>query len=231
MVGSTGYAADCDEVGCDRRHVARRAARGRDVPPRGLRRAHRRDRRRTASPVRPAAALEGAARAATGNPISSCCASRASTTSTSTGGSTRARSRSTLRTREVELARRRTRRVRRARDRDRRHARAGCADQPDLAGLFTLRTLDDALALRATARRGDPKVVVIGAGFIGAEVAATCRGPWPRRHRARDAAAADGARPRTRARSGDRGGAPRPRRRPADRCRRSTASRTTATGR
>src|SRR5258706_7062786 len=44
-----------------------------------------------------------------------------------------------------------------------------------MSGLFVLRTLDDALALR-TALEAGPKVVVIGAGFIGAEVAATCRG-------------------------------------------------------
>jgi 3-phenylpropionate/trans-cinnamate dioxygenase ferredoxin reductase component len=48
-------------------------------------------------------------------------------------------------------------------------------DQPDLSGVFTLRTLDDALALR-TQLDAMPKVVVIGAGFIGAEIAATCRG-------------------------------------------------------
>lgn len=54
-------------------------------------------------------------------------------------------------------------------------------NQPELAteggmeGLFVLRTLDDAMALR-TALEAGPKVVVIGAGFIGAEVAATCRG-------------------------------------------------------
>ena len=48
-------------------------------------------------------------------------------------------------------------------------------NQPDLENLFVLRTLDDALALRAALEAG-PKVVVIGAGFIGAEVAATCRG-------------------------------------------------------
>ncbi len=48
-------------------------------------------------------------------------------------------------------------------------------NQPELDGVFMLRTLDDALALRATLPAG-PKVVVIGAGFIGAEVAATCRG-------------------------------------------------------
>ena len=47
--------------------------------------------------------------------------------------------------------------------------------QPDIAGVFMLRTLDDALALRATLDTS-PKIVVIGAGFIGAEVAATCRG-------------------------------------------------------
>src|SRR5580765_8064254 len=54
-------------------------------------------------------------------------------------------------------------------------------NQPELStrdgmsGLFALRTLDDAMALRAALDTG-PKVVVIGAGFIGAEVAATCRG-------------------------------------------------------
>jgi 3-phenylpropionate/trans-cinnamate dioxygenase ferredoxin reductase subunit len=48
-------------------------------------------------------------------------------------------------------------------------------NQPDLDGVVVLRTLDDALALRARLDRS-PRVVVIGAGFIGAEVAATCRG-------------------------------------------------------
>jgi NADPH-dependent 2,4-dienoyl-CoA reductase/sulfur reductase-like enzyme len=47
-------------------------------------------------------------------------------------------------------------------------------NQPDLAGVFVLRELDDALALRELLH-SRPKVVVIGAGFIGAEVAATCR--------------------------------------------------------
>ncbi|GAQ60087.1 NAD(P)/FAD-dependent oxidoreductase [Streptomyces scabiei] len=42
-----------------------------------------------------------------------------------------------------------------------------------LAGVHTLRTLDDALALRAELLDGLPRVVVIGAGFIGAEVAST----------------------------------------------------------
>jgi NADPH-dependent 2,4-dienoyl-CoA reductase/sulfur reductase-like enzyme len=42
-------------------------------------------------------------------------------------------------------------------------------------GLFTLRTLDDSLALRAAASAVDgARIVVIGAGFIGAEVASTC---------------------------------------------------------
>jgi NADPH-dependent 2,4-dienoyl-CoA reductase/sulfur reductase-like enzyme len=45
---------------------------------------------------------------------------------------------------------------------------------PPLAGIHQLRTLDDCLAIRAELDRG-PRVVVIGAGFIGAEVAATCR--------------------------------------------------------
>jgi NADPH-dependent 2,4-dienoyl-CoA reductase/sulfur reductase-like enzyme len=46
---------------------------------------------------------------------------------------------------------------------------------PALDGIFVLRTLDDCLALRARLERR-PRVVVIGAGFIGSEVAATCRG-------------------------------------------------------
>ena len=45
---------------------------------------------------------------------------------------------------------------------------------PDLDGLFVLRTLEDALAIRATLD-ANPRVVVVGAGFIGSEVAATCR--------------------------------------------------------
>lgn len=45
----------------------------------------------------------------------------------------------------------------------------------DLAGVHTLRTLDDAEALRAELSGGPVRVVVIGAGFIGAEVASSCR--------------------------------------------------------
>ncbi len=44
-------------------------------------------------------------------------------------------------------------------------------------GLFTLRTLDDSVALRAAVTAVEAcRVVVIGAGFIGAEVASTCAG-------------------------------------------------------
>jgi NADPH-dependent 2,4-dienoyl-CoA reductase/sulfur reductase-like enzyme len=48
-------------------------------------------------------------------------------------------------------------------------------DMPVLDGLYLLRTLDDCLAIRRELDRG-PRVVVVGAGFIGSEVAATCRG-------------------------------------------------------
>jgi len=44
-----------------------------------------------------------------------------------------------------------------------------------LAGVHVLRTLDDSLALRERLLAG-PRVVVVGAGFLGAEVAATARG-------------------------------------------------------
>lgn len=43
-----------------------------------------------------------------------------------------------------------------------------------LAGVHTLRTIDDALALQADLRPG-ARVVVVGAGWIGSEVASTCR--------------------------------------------------------
>ncbi len=46
--------------------------------------------------------------------------------------------------------------------------------QPPLAGIHTLRSLDDALAIRS-ALEGSPRVLVVGAGFIGAEVAASAR--------------------------------------------------------
>jgi len=47
--------------------------------------------------------------------------------------------------------------------------------QPVDDSLFELRTLDDSLALRARLMAGGQRVTVIGAGFIGLEVAATAR--------------------------------------------------------
>jgi len=47
----------------------------------------------------------------------------------------------------------------------------GCADLP---GVHVLRTLDDAMAIRGDLE-GGPRVCIVGAGFIGSEVAATCR--------------------------------------------------------
>ncbi len=46
--------------------------------------------------------------------------------------------------------------------------------QPDLPGVHELRTLDDSLGLRADLQEGT-RVVVIGAGFIGLEVASSAR--------------------------------------------------------
>jgi NADPH-dependent 2,4-dienoyl-CoA reductase/sulfur reductase-like enzyme len=45
---------------------------------------------------------------------------------------------------------------------------------PELEGVFVLRTLDDCLSLRKAVVDGSPRLVVVGAGFIGSEVAATC---------------------------------------------------------
>ncbi|HUY86663.1 MAG TPA: FAD/NAD(P)-binding oxidoreductase [Acidimicrobiales bacterium] len=47
------------------------------------------------------------------------------------------------------------------------------ACDPSIGGVFVLRTLDDA-ELIASRLDGDPKVVVVGGGFIGCEVASTC---------------------------------------------------------
>ena len=47
--------------------------------------------------------------------------------------------------------------------------------QAELDHVHVLRTLDDALALRADLAAGDRQIVVIGAGFIGLEAAATAR--------------------------------------------------------
>ncbi|MDW3219132.1 MAG: FAD-dependent oxidoreductase [Acidimicrobiales bacterium] len=45
-----------------------------------------------------------------------------------------------------------------------------------LEGVFVLRDLDDSSAIRSAFDAGPSRVVVVGAGFIGAEVAATARG-------------------------------------------------------
>ncbi|MBV2363693.1 NAD(P)/FAD-dependent oxidoreductase [Streptomonospora nanhaiensis] len=45
---------------------------------------------------------------------------------------------------------------------------------PRLAGVHTLRTLDDAEALRAELASGSPRVAVVGGSFIGAEIASAC---------------------------------------------------------
>lgn len=59
----------------------------------------------------------------------------------------------------------------------RRWRRRGVSGDPQarLAGIHTLRTLDDCLAIRSALEAMPRRVVVVGAGFIGAEVAATCR--------------------------------------------------------
>jgi len=48
-------------------------------------------------------------------------------------------------------------------------------DSAGIAGVHVVRTLHDSLALRAELEAEPSRVVVIGAGFIGAEVASTCR--------------------------------------------------------
>lgn len=48
-------------------------------------------------------------------------------------------------------------------------------DTDSMGGVHVLRTFDDCLGLRAALDAGPNRVAVIGAGFIGAEVAATCR--------------------------------------------------------
>jgi NADPH-dependent 2,4-dienoyl-CoA reductase/sulfur reductase-like enzyme len=52
------------------------------------------------------------------------------------------------------------------------------AGTESMSGVWMLRTLDDSLGIRAdlAAAGPTPRLVVIGAGFIGSEVAATCQG-------------------------------------------------------
>jgi NADPH-dependent 2,4-dienoyl-CoA reductase/sulfur reductase-like enzyme len=46
---------------------------------------------------------------------------------------------------------------------------------PELPGVHTLRTLEDARAIRERMEDGRPTVVIVGAGFIGCEIAAAAR--------------------------------------------------------
>jgi 3-phenylpropionate/trans-cinnamate dioxygenase ferredoxin reductase subunit len=46
---------------------------------------------------------------------------------------------------------------------------------PDVEGVHVVRSLDDATMLRAALHVGRPHVVVVGAGFVGSEVASSCR--------------------------------------------------------
>ena len=50
----------------------------------------------------------------------------------------------------------------------------GAPGPAEMEGVHTLRTVDDCLALRAELD-ANPTVAIVGAGFIGSEVAATCR--------------------------------------------------------
>lgn len=54
-------------------------------------------------------------------------------------------------------------------------ARTWPGDRADLAGIFTIRTLDDARALRRALAERPGRVLVIGAGLIGCEAASCCR--------------------------------------------------------
>ena len=204
-----------------RRHVARRAARGRGrCAATGYDGAHRRDRRRAAPAVRPAAAVEGAARAATAEPdeivlrkqgvddLDARLAARA-----------RGGRRSTSRRATVDARRRRARRVRRPRASRPARRRAGSRTSPTSTACSrcarsTTRSrcaseLDAAPEGRRDRRRVHRRR---GRGDVP--------GARPRRDRARGAAAADGARARPELGAVIAGAAPRPRRRPAHRRRR-----------
>ncbi len=48
------------------------------------------------------------------------------------------------------------------------------ADEAQLEGLFTLRTCDDAAVLQAALKVGPRRVLIVGSGFIGSEMASVC---------------------------------------------------------
>ena len=158
----------------DRRHVARGVARRGDAASRRLRRHGRRDRRRAASALRPAAAVEGAARRAGRTRRHRAAQAGLSTISSSTGGSGAAPTRLDARRPAGRARRRRARRLRRTdhRDRFRRRAACRCTRTSRACSRCARSTTRSRCAPSSIAVRS---VVVIGAGFIGAEVAATCR--------------------------------------------------------
>ena len=53
--------------------------------------------------------------------------------------------------------------------------RLGQSGERELDGIHVVRTLADSLALAAELRAGPRRVVIAGAGFVGSEVASTCR--------------------------------------------------------
>ena len=205
MVGSTGH-ADCG----DRRDFARRIARRRDISARGVRRPHRRDRRRTTPAVRPSAALEGTvARRLGARPTraaqAGCRRSRPRLAPRRAGG------RAPHRGARGRVARRRARRVRRIGDRD------GCFAAPAREPTESRRPVHVANTRRRTrvaraARRstegGRHRCRVHRRRDRGDVSRST-----PRGHCARDVAAADGARTRARAGRGTGRDPPRSRRR------------------
>ena len=48
-------------------------------------------------------------------------------------------------------------------------------EEAKLKGLFTLRTSDDAAELQAALKARPKRVLIVGAGFIGSEMASVCR--------------------------------------------------------
>ena len=67
-------------------------------------------------------------------------------------------------------------RLRRPRHRHRAPAPARCPAPPGWRASTCLRTLDDSIALASATAAEGTRLVVVGAGFIGSEVAATCHG-------------------------------------------------------
>ena len=132
-------------------------------------------RRRAAPALRPAAAVEGAARGRAGARRSSCCAGSPydDLDLDLRLGTRRPRSTSTARVVELDDGDRVA--VRRPRDRHRRRARAACPTSPSSTACSCC-ARSTTPARSGTGSRPARGSCVIGAGFIGSEVAATCRG-------------------------------------------------------